>query len=178
MLSKAVFAYAAVVGFLVVQYFLLAVRGSRLREISLVKNLVASLAFAFGVASGAHAYAPFLTLGGMLTEVEVYLFGALCFLNITAIDFWSLGSEEEEESSGLLGLGTVFVAAVAVFLAKDAPIYERPFFFAVLVGAGALYLLNRARGHFSMDARRVMVDLVLLLPPLFYWVWMRYYELT
>lgn len=177
-LSQSVFTYAALVGFLVAQYFLLAVRGSRKREINLVKNLVASLAFSFGVASAAHAYAPFLSLGGMLIEIEIYLLAALCFLNISAIDFWSLGAEEEEESSGILGLGTLFVAGTALWLARGSPPYERPFFYAVLVGAGGLYLLNRARHRFSLDARRVMVDLVLFLPPVFYWVWMRYYEMS
>ncbi|MGE9267113.1 MAG: hypothetical protein ACQKBY_03360, partial [Verrucomicrobiales bacterium] len=175
LLSKAVFGYGLLVGVLVGAYFILTVDARRKGSLSLGKNLVAAVAFAMGVASAAHAYAPFLSMGGMLTEVELWLFAALCFWNISAIDFWVLAPEDEEDASGLLAFGTLAVAAVAMFFASRVGIYQRPYFYAVLVGVAALYFLNRCRGNFSMEARRVLVDVALLLPPTVYWFWMRLY---
>jgi hypothetical protein len=47
---------------------------------------------------------------------------------------------------------------------------SRPFFYAILTGAGLLYALNRVRANFRMDSLRVMADLVLLIPVLVFLV--------
>lgn len=176
-LSKSVIGYGFLVGAVVLAYFLLALDARKKSILSLPKNLIASAAFALGVASAAHAYAPFMTIGGMITEIEVWLFAGLCFLNISAIDFWALENEDEEEAASVLAFGALVLGGVAMYFASTVGIYQRPFFYAVIVGVGALYFLNRLRGRFSLDERRVLVDVTLLLPPLVHWFWMRLYVL-
>jgi hypothetical protein len=49
---------------------------------------------------------------------------------------------------------------------QDTEHSSRPFFYAILCGAGLLYVLNRVRSSFSMDALRVLADVALLIPVL------------
>ncbi len=175
MLPKSAIGYGLLVGMVVFGYFLMTLDARKKSTLSLPKNVLAAVAFAMGVASAAHAYAPFLSIGGMITEIEVWLFAGLCFLNISAIDFWALEDEDEDEAASVLAFGTLLLGAVTMYFATQAGIYQRPFDYAVLVGIGALYFLNRLRASYSLDARRVLVDVALLLPPAVYWFWMRLY---
>ena len=42
----------------------------------------------------------------------------------------------------------------------------RPFYYAILTGVALLYMLNRRRSQFSLDALRVLADVTLLVPVL------------
>ena len=48
----------------------------------------------------------------------------------------------------------------------DSQQSSRPFFYAILTGAALLYILNRSRARFPLDALRVLADLALLVPVL------------
>jgi hypothetical protein len=51
---------------------------------------------------------------------------------------------------------------------SDTQAPTRPFFYAVLISAALLQVINRNRDRFSMDALRTMADLAMIVPlPLF-----------
>ncbi|NNC90378.1 MAG: hypothetical protein HKN82_18135 [Akkermansiaceae bacterium] len=133
------------------------------------KNILAGLAFAYGTAVGVQFYRPASDLLWFLLSTEVLSFAVLCIFNITAIDFWeeSRKSPDPEVKRGyemLLTLLLIMLGAFALLLAVFADSYNKPFFVAVLVATGLLYLVNRERSRFSMDAQRVLADLAMLLP--------------
>ena len=53
-----------------------------------------------------------------------------------------------------------------MFALMDNEQSTRPFFYAILTGSALLYILNRRRAEFSMDALRVLADVALLVPVL------------
>jgi len=175
-LSQTVLMYGLFVMGLVAVYFLLAFFLDRKDSSGFLKNAIAGMTFAYGTAAGVHAYSPILQFTEMLFSWEVVLFGALCGINMTAIDFWELEGEEEEDASALIATATVLLAGVAMFFATRMDAWSRPFHYALLVGAAGIYLLNRMRFQLDKEARRLWVDLALLAPVLMYWVWVTYYE--
>ena len=120
------------------------------------------------------------------------LFGLLCFANITGIDLWeksrrSDSAEEKEECEALLGTLLFILAAFALYLAAyKLSEYERPLCYVVMVSVVLLYLINKNRANFHLDAQRVLADLAMILPlPLiwifsesdrlsFIWAWMSF----
>ena len=82
----------------------------------------------------------------------------------------SYSAGEREASETLLTLLLILLAGFSLVLAAFwADAYRRPFFYAVMVAAGSLQLLNRGREQFSLDALRVLADLAMLLPvPVYY----------
>jgi len=138
--------------------------------------MIAGVTFSYGTACGVHAYSPILGFTEMLFSWEVVLFGALCAINMTAIDFWELKGEDEEDATALIATATVVVAGIAAFFATRDDAWAKPFHYALIVGAGGIYVLNRMRAQLDKDARRLWVDLALLAPVVMYWVWTTYYE--
>jgi len=105
---------------------------------------------------------------------EVWVFGALCMMNITAIDLWERADQAENEEDAYsheatLTLGLIILAGGSlVFAAMYADQYSKPFFYSVMVSAAALQLINHYRDRFSMNAQRVLADVALLVPlPIF-----------
>ncbi|MFT5633762.1 MAG: hypothetical protein ACI9SQ_001485 [Rubritalea sp.] len=105
-----------------------------------------------------------------------FLFGLLCFLNITAIDLWEKSrrsslDEEKEACETLLGTGLLILAAYAVYLAAyKLSEYERPLCYVVMVATALLYLINKYRSNFYLDAQRVLADLAMILPLPLIWI--------
>ncbi len=104
-----------------------------------------------------------------------FLFGLLCFLNITAIDLWekSRHSDDEEEKAACeatLGMGLLMLMFLTVYYtAFKATEIERIFCYAVMVSTALLQILNRKRSFFYLDAQRVLVDFIMIVPlPLVY----------
>lgn len=143
------------------------------RGISYLKNILAGLAFAYGVTVGIHFYRPASNLFWLLFSPEVLSFAVLCMLNITAIDFWEMArrarnADEQRAYEVLLTLLLVLLAAFALLMAVRADEYTKPFFYSVMISAAALQVINRMRSRFSLDALRVLADVAMLLPlPLF-----------
>ena len=52
----------------------------------------------------------------------------------------------------------------------DPEATRRAFFYAVLIAAALLFVLNRVRERFSMDALRVLADVALIAPFPVFWV--------
>lgn len=137
--------------------------------ISYFKNVLAGLAFAYGTVVGMHFYRPSSNLFWLIFSPEVLVFGVLCIANITAIDFWEQAgkSRNEDEKTAyevVLSLLLIIVAGFALLLAMKAERYTQPFYYAVMVGAALLHVVNRARTLFSVDTMRVLADLAMLLP--------------
>lgn len=141
-------------------------------EAPLTKNVLAGVTFAFGTSMTAHIYRPELGILEMLRSREFVCFAVLCVLNISAIDLWqhaSRAADPEIKASDELALSlplTLLGGTSLVFALLDDEQSTRPFFYAVLTGSALLYILNRRRAEFSMDALRVLADVALLVPVL------------
>jgi len=139
-------------------------------EAPLAKNVLAGVTFAFGTAMTAHIYRPELVIFDMLMSREVICFAVLCILNISAIDLWehaARAADVEIKASDELTLTLPLIllaGASLVFARMDDGQASQPFFYAVLTGSALLYILNRKRSEFSMDALRVLADVVMLVP--------------
>jgi hypothetical protein len=106
----------------------------------------------------------------------MWSFSLLCMLNITAIDLWehsrrSNDPEVKASDEMSLTLPLVLLGGIALLLAlraapdsPDDPDFTRPFYISIIVSTGALYVVNRLRHHCSLDALRVLADVCLLLP--------------
>jgi uncharacterized membrane protein YsdA (DUF1294 family) len=136
------------------------------------KNLLAGLTFAFGTALAANVYRYEYDIFDMLGSREFISFAVLCALNISAIDLWehaARSADREIKASDELTLTlplTLLGAASLVYAIQDTEHNTRPFFYAILCGAGLLYTLNRIRSRFNMEALRVLADVALLIPVL------------
>ena len=141
------------------------------------KNILAGFTFAYGTAMLAHVYTGFSILE-MLRSRELICFGVLCMLNINAIDLWEharrsddieiKATDELSLTLPLALLGTaslLFTGLLESSPAAYATEYStRPFFCAILTGAGLLLLLNLNRQRFSRDAQRVLADVCVAAP--------------
>ncbi|MDB4353760.1 hypothetical protein N9Z02_00485 [Akkermansiaceae bacterium] len=175
-LSQTVLFYGLFVGFLVVCYFVIAIFQRSDQHTGILKNGLAGLTFSYGVAAGVHAYSPVVSFPQMVFSQEVILFGGLCILNMTAIDFWELEGEDGDDASALIGTGSLLLGGLAMFFSGRSDAFNRPFFYAVLVGAAGIYILNKMRNRLDQDGRRLWVDLVLFFPVGIYWLWVTFYE--
>jgi hypothetical protein len=139
-------------------------------EIPLSKNILAGVAFAFGTAMTAHLYRWEYGIYELLVTREFVCFAVLCVLNISAIDIWehaarSADIETKASDELTLTLPLVLLGAAALGFAVE-DMTTRPFFIAILTGVALLYMLNRSRSKYSMDALRVLADVALLVPVL------------
>ncbi|MGC6467249.1 MAG: hypothetical protein ACON5N_16850 [Akkermansiaceae bacterium] len=173
-LAENVLYYGLFVIFLAGFYFLISLTRSGGEHTGISKNFVAGLTFAYGTAAGIHAYSPVFVFSEMLFSWEVLLFAGLCTINMTAIDFWELEGEDEEDAAALLATATLLIGGAAMYLSLNGDDFNKPLFYSVLVGAGGLNVLNRMRGQLTKDARRLWVDLVILAPVFTYWVWISF----
>ncbi|MBT8038489.1 MAG: hypothetical protein KJO21_13210 [Verrucomicrobiae bacterium] len=100
----------------------------------------------------------------------VWVLGLLCMMNITAIDLWEKvdGVENDEDVDGheaALSLGLIVLAGGSlVFAAMQADEYSKPFFYAVMVAAASLQVINHYRDRFTINGLRVLADVALLVP--------------
>ncbi|MBK1792617.1 hypothetical protein [Persicirhabdus sediminis] len=108
-------------------------------------------------------------------ELIIVVFALLCVMNITAIDLWEQAeyAEDEETEYGhelSLTLGLILLVGgslyAAAFMADES---SKNFYYAVMVSAAALQLVNHYRALFTMNAQRVLADLALLLPLPIFW---------
>lgn len=163
-------------GVLVAGFFGLSMLSSQdTSEVPHTKNVLAGITFAFGTAMMAHIYRWEYSIFGMLYSREFVCFAVLCILNISAIDLWehaSRSADLETSASDELSLTlplTLLGGASLLYALLDGQQATRPFFYAVLTGSALLYILNRTRSRFSLDALRVLADVALLVPVLVYW---------
>ena len=152
-------------------------------DIPYLKNVLAGLAFAYGVGLLAYVYNQsadfYLTMGSR----EMICFGVLCIMNISAIDLWEHANrthdvEVKATDELALTLPLVLLGMAAILFAYQASphpddmtdygIVTRSFFYAILTGSALLYILNRARARFHMDTLRVLADVALLIPVLIF----------
>lgn len=175
-IALTVLLYGFFVIFLVTCYFLVTLFQRSDQHTGLLKNSIAGLTFAYGVAAGVHAYSPVLAFQQMIFSWEVLLFGGLCIINMTAIDFWELDGEDAEDATALIGTATLLLAGVSMFLSTRGDAFNKPFFYSVMIGFAGIYLLNKYRSQLDQEARRLWVDLALLAPVLGYWLWISFYE--
>ncbi|MGJ8694838.1 MAG: hypothetical protein ACSHYF_00840 [Verrucomicrobiaceae bacterium] len=175
-LSQLVLMYGLFVLLLVGLYFLMAIYQNVEQHTGLMKNALAGLTFSYGVAAGVHAYSPVVVFQQMVFSPEVLMFAGLCIINMTAIDFWELDGEDGEDASAVISTACLLLAAVSMFFSSRGDSFNKPFFYAVMIGAAGIYILNRNRHQLDQNARRLWVDLVLLAPVLIYWVWVSFYE--
>jgi len=176
-MPMAIYKHLLLGGVLVAGFFGLSMLSSQdQREVPHAKNVMAGVTFAFGTAMMAHIYRSEYGIYDMLASREFLCFAVLCILNISAIDLWEHASrtaDQEIKASDELSLTlplTVLGAAALAYALMDSQQSSRPFFYAILSGAGLLYLLNRGRGSFQMDTLRVLADVALLVPVLVFLV--------
>jgi len=169
--------YSKPVCFLIVIFFSLTIFSKQDRDIPHLRNLFAGLAFAYGTAMGAHMWSA--AYGLVETNVpwlnlvmcpEMLAFAVLCTLNISAIHFWEhsrIAGDEESGAANDLALTlplTVLAASCIGLAVMDEESRSRPFYYAVLISSALLYVLNRLRSWYSMDALRVMADAAMIVP--------------
>lgn len=105
-----------------------------------------------------------------------FLFGLLCFLNITGIDLWEKSrrsnlEEEKDVCEAILATGLLCLAAFSVYLvAYRLSEFERPLCYVVMVSAALLYLINKYRSLFYLDGQRVLADFAMILPLPLIWI--------
>lgn len=170
---------------LVVAFFLVVIGSSRHGEVPYLRNAIAGLAFGYGTAMMAHTRVASQGMLSMLFSREMIAFSVLCMLNITAIHLWEhsrRSRDPETKAADELSLSMpliVLATAAVVFAYLDNPAMfgrgvgtdeppARPFFYAILISAALLQVLNRTRRRYSLDALRVLADAALIAPlPLF-----------
>jgi len=141
-------------------------------EVSHGKNILGGAAFAFGTAITAHVYRYQYDVYDMLFSREFLCFAVLCILNISATGMWERRARAPDRESTTadelsLTLPLLLLAGVALSHAVMEPeLSTRPFFYAILTGAGLLYVLNRCRSRFPVDALRALADVAMLGPVL------------
>jgi hypothetical protein len=156
-------------GVLVAGFFGLAMISSQeAHEVPVLKNVLAGITFAFGTAMTAHIYRNEFGLGELMKSREFLCFAVLCVLNISAIDLWEHAARSQDaetkasdELTLTLPLALLGIASI-IFAALDPS--SRPFFYATLTASALLFILNRQRQRFPMDALRVLADVALLAP--------------
>ncbi len=176
-MQSPIYHYLLIGAVLVAGFFGLSMLSSQeVDEIPHTKNILAGVTFAFGTAMMAHHYLPAFGIYEMLGSREFLCFAVLCMLNISAIDLWEhahSATDIEIKATDELALTlplTVLGAASLLYALRDPEMTTRPFFYATLTGAALLYILNRSRARFSIDALRVLADVALLLPIVVYFV--------
>lgn len=158
-----------------VAFFALSFTNVASSRVSYSKNLLAGYAFAFGIGAG---LVGLLGLSSPLNVLKLFspemlAFGLLCVINITAVDLWVKGSEElgTEEDEWALTLPlfalAVFCFLFMQFIKKDL---SDPFYSAILVATGMMYVINRVRHRYTSDALRVAADVVLLVSAAFFFL--------
>jgi hypothetical protein len=176
-MPMATYKYLLLGGVMVAGFFGLSMLSSQdPDDVPHTKNIFAGITFAFGTAMTAHLYRYEYDIYDMLASREFVCFAVLCILNISAIDLWehaSRSADAETKATDELALTLpliVLAAAALMYALLDEGRSSRPFFYAILTGAGLLYVLNRERANFRMDSLRVMADIVLLIPVLVFLV--------
>ncbi|MCF7733164.1 MAG: hypothetical protein K9N23_15850 [Akkermansiaceae bacterium] len=170
----AIYGYAAVAGFLISGFFAMALFATPdVGEIPYSKNVLGGLSFAFGTSMVAHVYLFDKGIVDLLLHSREFIaFAVLCIMNISAIDLWEHASRTEDEELKAqdelaLTLPLVLLGGAAFLFARQADgTGAGPFFYAVLTGAALLFVLNRSRARFSLEALRVLADVAMVLPVL------------
>jgi len=176
-MPMAIYKHLLLGGVLIAGFFGLSMLSSQdPREVPYTKSILAGVTFAFGTAMTAHIYRSEYDIYDMLGSREFLSFAVLCILNISAIDLWEhaarspdLEIKASDELSLTLPL-TLLGGAALGYAVLNSEQASRPFFYAVLTGAGLLYVLNRHRARFRMDSLRVLADVALLVPVLVFLV--------
>jgi len=177
-----IFGYLFAAGILVGGFFGLSLLSQQdSDEIPYLKNIIAGLAFAYGVGLLAYVYNPSADIFQTMRSREIICFAVLCIMNISAIDLWEHANRTQDvevkatdELALTLPLALLgFAALVFAYQANPHPedvvdygIVTRSFFYAILTGAALLYVLNRSRNRFHMDTLRVLADVALIIPVL------------
>lgn len=169
-ISRVIIGYAVFGGLLTLAFFAIALFGDRDQPVSYVKNTIAGMTFAYGTGVAVQIYMPSHEWLGMLPSREILSFGALCTLNICAIDLWEhsrkardLDTKANDELALTFPL-VVLGALALLFALLDSGMTTRPFYYAILLGAALLQILNRMRARFSGEVLRVLADVALLVP--------------
>ena len=161
---------------------------------SFIKNIIAGVGFAYGVAVGVH-FQRVRPIWDLALSPEVVVFAVLCIINMVAIDHWETSArkgggeeaemEDERETRAffrvlLLGLllaliGCCYLLAVR---AEDYTLQmHKAFYLSLMVGAGGLAFLVLLRDRFCANALRVLADVAMLLPLPFFYFYLVDYEI-
>jgi len=179
-LPRSMFSAGLVLMVLCVLYFALA--WVRTGEVPYVKNFLAGMIFAMGVGIPVNAANASLLVADFNDVIYAYRntgivdalwnFGIMMLrtLDITAIDLWEKADATDSEDTiysneATLTLGLIVLAGGSlVFAAMYADEYSKPFFYAVMVAAALLQVINHFRDRISMNTQRVLADVALLVP--------------
>ncbi len=119
----------------------------------------------------------FSTVGTVFTNSALsFLFGLLCFLNITGIDLWEKSirtdlEEDKEACETIFAYGALILAAFTVYLlAYYLAEFGEPVGYVVMVATALLYFINKKRTSFSLDGQRVLADVAMILPIPMWWL--------
>lgn len=161
---------------MLVAFFSMTVAAAGSGEIPHFRNLVAGMTFSYGTAMVAHVYILSEDIFHLLRSREMLCFGVLCTLNISAIHFWensrrSADPDFKAAHELALTLPLALLGAAAIVFAQKSggaltpeDSVNRPFFYAILISAALLFVINRNRSRFSLDALRLLADAAMVAP--------------
>jgi hypothetical protein len=167
--SRAQFGYIFPVLLLVVAFFSITVASAGSQDIPHTRNLIAGLAFSYGTGMLAHVQLGMEGIFHLLLAPESLCFALLCAMNISSIHFWehSRASRDRDYKAAhelALTLPLAVLGGAAILFARSDEDVVRPFFYAILISAALLFVINRNRSRFSLDALRVMADVAMIVP--------------
>jgi hypothetical protein len=176
--NRAQFGYIFPVLLMVVGFFSITVASAGSHDIPHFRNLIAGLAFSYGTGMLAHVQLGMEGIGHLLFSPEMLCFALLCAMNISAIHFWehSRSSRDPDFKAAhelALTLPLVVLASASFLFARsagsdDEKAVRQYFFYAILISTALLFILNRIRSRFSLDALRVLADVAMIVPyPIF-----------
>jgi hypothetical protein len=157
-------------------FFSMTLSSAGTTEIPHLRNLLAGLAFSYGTAMTAHLNIGTEGIFHLLFSREMLSFAALCTVNISAIHFWEQSRQSADpdfkaahELAVTLPLA-LLAGACLLFAVLDQETTRRPLYYAVMMSAALLFVLNHRRERFSIDALRVLADLALVAPFPVFWL--------
>lgn len=151
-LPEGLFVEGAVLGSTALVYLAAVHRTPSLLRRAGSKEAAVAVVFALGASLAAWSH-----VHGTADVLAIGLFSLLCWMNCTAIEDWERG--EPARAAVVVAAGLVALASV-LFLREQRPIIGC----AETAGALGLMLLDRSRGRLSVEAQRVLADVVLLTP--------------
>ncbi|MDB9741838.1 hypothetical protein OAB00_03175 [Akkermansiaceae bacterium] len=118
-------------------------------------------------------------LAALMSSFEILALGLVCLINITLIDLWERTEKDVDKGkfnkdgqlvSGFMILLTMVLCLVNwVQNSSSGPaIHSSYYFYALAAATLLLFCVNSYKKHFNLELKRILADIALVIPPVFY----------